>query len=268
MVIEDSEVVATIYQKRLAKEGFDVSVEFDGRAGLEAVRRERPDLVLLDLGLPVLSGVEVLKAIRDDARLRRTPVITFSRSYAGRAVDEAKEAGADEVLTKGVCPPNLVIAKIRQHIRQRAAAAAPRPGTAQAEPPRADKPRGRVLVADDDELILRIVADELRKEGYEVVTAADGREACQILDEDADFVACVFDVMMPHVTGTEAVRRLRASERLRRIPALIMTCETGLDVYADSFASGAVFFIPKPFDRARLRTALRAAVAAAGAPVN
>ncbi|HEV2762125.1 MAG TPA: response regulator, partial [Pyrinomonadaceae bacterium] len=66
-------------------------------------------------------------------------------------------------------------------------------------------PSRRILVADDDPAILRLVTAVVEKEGYAVVAARDGREAYKILQTDADFLAGVFDVMMPHIQGPELV---------------------------------------------------------------
>src|SRR5688572_32974898 len=66
--------------------------------------------------------------------------------------------------------------------------------------------RGRMLVADDDPAILRLIATILEKENFTVVTARDGREAYKTLQADPDFTAAILDVVMPHISGPELVR--------------------------------------------------------------
>jgi CheY-like chemotaxis protein len=123
----------------------------------------------------------------------------------------------------------------------------------------------RILVADDDPAILRLVTAIVQKEGYEVVPAKDGREAYQILQKDSDFLAGIFDVMMPHIQGPELVRYMRTEKRLMRIPVMMMTAEQNPKLSSDSFAAGAVVFLPKPFTTAQLQIMLRMLISKASA---
>jgi CheY-like chemotaxis protein len=117
--------------------------------------------------------------------------------------------------------------------------------------------KGRVLVADDDPAILRLVTAILEKEGLAVVGAHDGREAYKALQDDANFTAAVFDVVMPHISGPELVRYMRTEKRFNNIPVMMMTAEQDPKLSSDSFAAGAVVFLPKPFTTAQLQTMLR-----------
>src|SRR5688572_32319846 len=83
----------------------------------------------------------------------------------------------------------------------------------------------RMLVADDDPAILRLIATILEKENFTVVTARDGREAYKTLQADADFTAAILDVVMPHISGPELVRYMKSEERLKKIPVMMMTAE-------------------------------------------
>jgi two-component system chemotaxis response regulator CheY len=114
----------------------------------------------------------------------------------------------------------------------------------------------RILVADDDPAILRLVATILEKENYRVVTARDGREAYKILQTDQDFTAGIFDVVMPHISGPELVRYMKTEKRLMSIPVMMMTAEQDSKLSSDSFAAGAVVFLPKPFTTAQLQIML------------
>jgi CheY-like chemotaxis protein len=115
----------------------------------------------------------------------------------------------------------------------------------------------RILVADDDPAILRLVTAIVEKEGYRVVPARDGREAYKILQSDAEFIAGIFDVVMPHIQGPELVRYMKTEKRLMRIPVMMMTAEQNPKLSSDSFSAGAVVFLPKPFTTAQLQIMLR-----------
>ena len=123
------------------------------------------------------------------------------------------------------------------------------------------QPSRRILVADDDPAILRLVTAIVEKEGYTVVPARDGREAYKILQGEADFVAGIFDVVMPHIQGPELVRYMKTEKRLMKIPVMMMTAEQNPKLSSDSFSAGAVVFLPKPFTTAQLQIMLRMLIA-------
>jgi CheY-like chemotaxis protein len=124
-------------------------------------------------------------------------------------------------------------------------------------PEESSEPAQRILVADDDPAILRLVTAIVEKEGYRVVPARDGREAYKILQSDAEFIAGIFDVVMPHIQGPELVRYMKTEKRLMRIPVMMMTAEQNPKLSSDSFSAGAVVFLPKPFTTAQLQIMLR-----------
>jgi CheY-like chemotaxis protein len=115
----------------------------------------------------------------------------------------------------------------------------------------------RMLVADDDPAILRLIATILEKEDFVVVTARDGREAYKILQTDANFTAAILDVVMPYISGPELVRYMMSEERLKQIPVMMMTAEQDPKLSADSFSAGACVFLPKPFTTAQLQIMLQ-----------
>jgi CheY-like chemotaxis protein len=120
-----------------------------------------------------------------------------------------------------------------------------------------DNGQPKVLVADDDPAILRLVKAIVEKEGYAVITARDGKEAYKILQSGETFKAAIFDVVMPYIQGTELVRYMQSEKRLMKVPVIMMTAEQNSRLSSDSFAAGAVAFLPKPFTNAQLQTMLR-----------
>ncbi|MGI9054434.1 MAG: response regulator [Pyrinomonadaceae bacterium] len=114
----------------------------------------------------------------------------------------------------------------------------------------------QVLVADDDPAILRLVKTIVEKQGYTVVLARDGKEAYKILQSGESFVAAIFDVVMPYIQGTELVRYMQTEKKLMNIPVIMMTAEQNPRLSSESYAAGAVAFLPKPFSAVQLRTML------------
>jgi CheY-like chemotaxis protein len=114
----------------------------------------------------------------------------------------------------------------------------------------------RVLVADDDPVIRRLVTSVVMKDGYEVVVVEDGREAIRVLQKDSNFGAAIFDMMMPHIEGLDLIRHMQTEKRLMRIPVMMITSEQDYGLMENSFGAGAAVYLPKPFTVVQLRAML------------
>ena len=114
-----------------------------------------------------------------------------------------------------------------------------------------------ILVADDDPAILRLVTAIVEKEGYEVLGARDGKEAYKLLQSEKKFQAAIFDVVMPYIQGTELVRFMQSEKRLADVPVIMMTAEQNPRLSSESFAAGAIAFLPKPFTTSQLKVMLQ-----------
>ncbi len=115
----------------------------------------------------------------------------------------------------------------------------------------------KVLVADDDPAILRLVKAIVEKEGYTVISARDGKEAYKLLQSEAHFEAAIFDVVMPYIQGTELVKFMQSEKKLMNIPVIMMTAEQNPRLSSESFAAGAIAFLPKPFTTSQLKVMLQ-----------
>ncbi len=114
----------------------------------------------------------------------------------------------------------------------------------------------QILVADDDPAILRLVKAIVEKEGFTVISARDGKEAYKFLQSEDKFSAVIFDVVMPYIQGTELVRYMKSEKRLMHIPVIMMTAEQNPRLSSESYAAGAVAFLPKPFTASQLKMML------------
>jgi CheY-like chemotaxis protein len=120
-------------------------------------------------------------------------------------------------------------------------------------------PPARVLVVDDDPTTGELVKSIGEQEGYEVVSVNDGRKAYRMLKSDTNFVAAVFNMSTPNLMGLDLIRYMKTEKRLMRIPVVIVTGDTGLQRIAESFAAGALAFLPKPLTKEKLALMLRLA---------
>ena len=116
LIIEDNQIVANVYRNKLAVEGYQVEIALDGETGLKIMRTFKPDMIVLDLMLPKITGVEVIKQIRSEDDFAKLPVIVFSNTYLTNLIQEAWKAGATKCLSKASCSPKEVLDLVRHTI--------------------------------------------------------------------------------------------------------------------------------------------------------
>src|SRR5438045_107608 len=109
LIVEDDPIVAHIYQTRLEKENYKVEIAPDGQAGFYRIYEFVPDAVLLDLMLPKMNGIEILKKIRAQAQFNKTPIIVFTNAYVPNMIQEAFQAGATLVFNKATLTPRQLL---------------------------------------------------------------------------------------------------------------------------------------------------------------
>ncbi|HYG97054.1 MAG TPA: response regulator [Solirubrobacterales bacterium] len=114
-----------------------------------------------------------------------------------------------------------------------------------------------ILVADDDQDILELVAFRLERAGYEVMTAGDGEQALAAARDRQPDLA-VLDVMMPKLTGYDVVKAMRAEEGTSRIPVILLTARVQEADVSRGFEAGADDYIRKPFSPQELRARVEA----------
>ncbi len=107
LVIEDSASVRRLIEVCLRVLGIDVKSASDGAEGLEAIRSDRPDAVVLDIGLPGLDGWEVLRQLRDDPSTADLKVLVLTAHAQPEMADRAAKGGADSFMTKPFRPLDL-----------------------------------------------------------------------------------------------------------------------------------------------------------------
>jgi len=116
LMVEDEEIMIDLLQRKIAQEGYEISVARNGEEGLAAMKEKKPDLVLLDIIMPKMGGFEVMEKMQKDKDLKKIPVIVISNSGQPVEIDRAQKMGAEDWLIKTEFDPQEVIEKIKKQI--------------------------------------------------------------------------------------------------------------------------------------------------------
>src|SRR5919199_1802948 len=240
LVVEDESPIRTMLAELLQHEGYAVIEAGDGREALHRLREQRPDLIILDLMLPGMSGWEFLNQSREQRDHAKVPVVILS----------AIEGKTDYPSTLGVAAwftKPLDNSRLLGVVEQLAGAPPP-----QSEIDFARRPR--VLVIEDDDGIRGMLAEELAHQGY-------GVEGIDRIDLGAERLAdppdvILLDLMLPREDGWTFLRRRQDDPRLAAIPVLVVS-GAAQHRLLEAKELGADGFLSKPFDLGVLSALVR-----------
>lgn len=113
-IIEDDAAIHQMYRMKFETEGFDVQLAGDGRAGVDLIKKFRPDIVLLDLQMPEVDGVEALREIRKNDWGKNLPIIILTNLGEEESPPEIKELGVSGYIVKADLTPRQVVARVKE----------------------------------------------------------------------------------------------------------------------------------------------------------
>ena len=118
VVIEDDKFLRDLIVRKLTKEGFVVTEAPDGEAGLKAMREHLPQLVLLDILLPGMSGFDVLEAVHKDEKISSIPVVVLSNLGQQEDIERAHSLGAKDFLIKAKHTPGEIVTRVKEILHE------------------------------------------------------------------------------------------------------------------------------------------------------
>lgn len=116
LIIEDEEILADLLQKKLIQAGYSVLVAVDGVEGMKEVKKDIPDLILLDIIMPKMGGFEVMRELQKEKKFSKIPIIIISNSGQPVELDLAQKLGATDWLIKTDFDPQEVLNKVVKQI--------------------------------------------------------------------------------------------------------------------------------------------------------
>jgi signal transduction histidine kinase/CheY-like chemotaxis protein len=218
-----------------------------GMQGLELAERNHPDLIMLDLHLPDVDGIDVVHALQANPHTSDIPVIIVSADALPRHMRLLTDAGADRYLTKPV-----QVSEVLDVLGVRVAPTVPALGAVPPEPPwvvRDAPPTTKtVLYIEDDSANIRLVDRILGLRGDVTLHSATTGEQGLTAVRDADPDLVLLDRGLPDMRGDEVLRRLKASPDTADIPVVVISGDVGGDEIAESLRLGAAVYLRKPID--------------------
>lgn len=119
LIVEDDEALLNLYKKKFTNCGYKVICAEDGQKGVEAAEKENPDVILLDIMLPVMNGFEVLKKLKKEKVIEKTPVVILSNYGETKNITEGLLSGAIEYLIKVEHTPEEVVNVVEDALREK-----------------------------------------------------------------------------------------------------------------------------------------------------
>jgi DNA-binding response OmpR family regulator len=223
ILVEDDQMIGDIYQRKFSSAGFDIAIATSGKECLEKVKEKKRDLVLLDMVLPEMSGIEILKELKKSGKYDpEMKVYIFSNLTGKEDYDNAMKNGADGYISKIQFNPSELVVEVQRVLNE---IGERKKNEARINGNGIVKNGKKILFIEDEKAFIEIFCKKLRDEGYEVESAENGawglKEAL-----NKDFNLIITDMMMPAMTGPEIVARLRAEEKTKNIPIIVLSASS------------------------------------------
>jgi PAS domain S-box-containing protein len=254
----------------------------NGTHGIELARASQPEMILMDVNLPDISGIEAMKILREDPITAHIPIVALSANAMPRDIRKGLEAGFFRYLTKPI-KVNEFMDTLRMALEfaEQRAAEEGRPsevdgftlaGKVTVEPPPAPAARTglRILLAEDHPVNQEVARQILQRLGHHVVVAADGHAALAALEQSGRgaFDLVLMDLQMPGMSGLEATAAIRDAERASgtHLPIVALTAHAMQGDRERYLEAGMDGYVTKPIDGVELTRVIDQLVPPAAAP--
>ena len=232
-----------------------------GTEALAALRDAPVECCVIDLRLPDMTGFELLERMQDEPTLRDTPVVVFTgKELTGDEEAQLRARGEE----RGAQGRAVARAPLR---RNRALPAPRRRATCRSRSAGCSndlhgsnevlRDRKRVLVVDDDARNIFALTSVLENQEMEVLTATNGRQAIELINQTPDLSVVLMDIMMPEMDGYETMREIRNNPDFRTLPILALTAKAMKGDREKCLQAGASDYIAKPVNTDQLLSLLR-----------
>jgi HAMP domain-containing protein/CheY-like chemotaxis protein len=259
LVVEDDETQRKSLVELIGEEDLITVAVDSGEAALEALGKNSYDCIVLDLKLPGMTGVELIKAMKENPNWQRTPIIVYTGKELTREEDTELRRLADTIIVKDVKSPERLLDETALFLHRVESRLPPASRQilrrlSESDPALAGK---RVLVVDDDARNLFAITTILEQHEMLVTYAENGQQALDALASSTSIDLVLMDIMMPEMDGYEATRRIRAQQQHQQLPIIALTAKAMQGDREKCIQAGASDYITKPVDADQLVSLLR-----------
>ena len=259
LIVEDDEVERNAIRELIGNGDVVSTMVAGGQAALAALREERFDCMVLDLGLPDMTGMELIDRIRADEQIAELPIIVYTGKDLTPEEETELKRVAETVVVKDAASPERLLdetalflhrieAKLpdekRRLLRQ----------LHEKDPVLKGK---KVLIVDDDVRNIFALTSLLESQDMQILHAENGKDALRAVRETPDIDVVLMDIMMPQMDGYEATRAIRAMDQFESLPIIALTAKAMKDDRKKCLDAGASDYLAKPVDNDQLLSLLR-----------
>ncbi|HKU37563.1 MAG TPA: response regulator, partial [Polyangiales bacterium] len=259
LVIEDDATQRNAIVELIGDDDVEITAVGSGEEALEKLGEQTFDCMVLDLKLPGMSGLDLIKQVKEHAAWRRTPIIVYTGKELTREEDTELRRVTDTIIVKDVKSPERLLdetALFLHRVESRLPTAKRQMlrRLSESDPALAGK---RVLVVDDDARNLFAITTILEQHEMVVAYAENGQQALDALQRGDGFDVVLMDIMMPEMDGYEATRRIRSNPEHEKLPIIALTAKAMQGDREKCIQAGASDYITKPVDADQLVSLLR-----------
>ena len=252
LVVDDEQIICDLFKTVLSHAGYEVFAASTGRDGLLQFQRRRPRLTLLDLRMPEMNGIEVLKDIR---KLDPQADVMILTAWGSDALErQARQLGVTDFLSKRMTLDVVMASLERMQQRQDKTATAKASVAEAAAAMPTPLPSASILVVDDEQEICDMLMQAVSRLGYRVRTASSGAEALALVEQEKPALI-ILDMYMPEMNGVGVLRGLQARKITSGI--ILLTGSQDEKLMTEALDLGVVDIIGKPVSMERLTVAIQ-----------
>ena len=259
LIVEDDETQRKSIEELIGHGDVETTSASSAEEALKLLRARHFDCMVLDLGLPDMSGFELLEKIKSEEALRDLPIIVYTGKDLSPQEETRLKKYAETIIIKDVKSPERLLDETALFLH-RVEANLPeekRRVLEQLHSSDAVFAGKKVMVVDDDVRNIFAITSVLEANGMNVVFAENGKDGIDILGEHPDVTLILMDVMMPEMDGYETMRQIRKNADFRTLPIIALTAKAMKGDREKCIAAGASDYITKPVDPDQLISLMR-----------
>jgi DNA-binding response OmpR family regulator len=243
VLIEDEEILSKLLVQKLEKTGYEVKSAMDGESGLALILENKPDLVLLDMMLPKLSGFGILEKLVEQKILPQLSVIIISNSGQPIEIERAQKMGVRDYLIKVNFNPEEVLAKVNAVLNSEDQPL-PSPFSESDEKNTNTQDEIKILIIEDDVFMAGLLERKFKQGNFKILKASNANQAREtITSNQIDLI--LLDVVLPGTDGFTFLRELKKDEKNSKIPVIITSNLGQQEEIERGLTEGAADYIVK-----------------------